>query len=152
VQRDWRQGWMLGGSYSYVNTRYLRSTSAQDLFALRSDPERRRVANAPAHLASIKGAVPIIGRHVTAASRLSLQGRHYDRFEDVGDEPQRASDLAVLWDVVLSGHEPRWGLRWALGAYNAFDWRYSLPVSAEFTQRNIPQIGRAFLASATLEL
>jgi hypothetical protein len=31
------------------------------------------------------------------------------------------------------------------------DWRYSLPVSAEFRQRTMPQSGRTFLASAGLK-
>jgi outer membrane receptor protein involved in Fe transport len=151
VQRDWRQGWMLGASYGYVNTRYLASTSAGDLSSLARDPERRRVANAPVHLATVKAAVPIIARHVTAASRLTLEGPRYDRFEAVGDAAQRATEAAVVWDVVLSGQEPRWGLDWALGAYNAFDWRYEVPVSTEFRQRTMPQSGRTFLASAGLK-
>ena len=34
------------------------------------------------------------------------------------------------------------------GVYNAFDWRYAVPVSVEFPQRTIVQDGRSFLFSA----
>ena len=119
-------------------------------FESHSDPQRRNVANAPTHLASVKGAVPIIGHGLTAATRLSLEGPRWDRFEDVGDAPQEQTDAAVVWDIVLSGRELRWGLSYALGVYNAFDWRYSLPVSDELRQRTIDQAGRTLLASAEL--
>jgi outer membrane receptor protein involved in Fe transport len=50
----------------------------------------------------------------------------------------------------LSGQESRWGLRWAFGVYNVFDWRYSVPVSNEFRQNTIVQNGRTFLATANV--
>jgi outer membrane receptor protein involved in Fe transport len=55
----------------------------------------------------------------------------------------------VLWDIVLSGTEQRWGLSYAFGVYNAFDWRWSVPVSPEFLQTTMPQDGRTFLATAS---
>jgi len=33
--------------------------------------------------------------------------------------------------------------------YNAFNWRWSVPVSPEFLQTTIPQDGRTFLATAS---
>jgi len=39
---------------------------------------------------------------------------------------------------------------YALGLYNVFDWRYSLPVSPEFRQDMIVQNGRTLLASASV--
>ena len=52
-----------------------------------------------------------------------------------------------MWDLVLSGHEDRFGLRYTMGVYNVTGYRYVLPVSNEFTQRAITQDGRTFLAS-----
>ena len=153
LRRDWRQGWMVGASYTLQHARFIASESADDLFALRHDPNRRKVSNVPSHMGSLKGAVPIIGRALTAATRLSAEGPRYDRFEEVGSDPQRQTDGAVLWDLVLSGEESRFGMHYALGVYNAFDWRYALPVSEEFEGpqsiplRSIEQNGRTFLAS-----
>ena len=150
VRRDWRQGWMLAVSYGLQQARFLKNDSMKALTSLERDPAKRDVANAPTHLASLKGAVPILSRDVTASTRLSLEGPRFDRYENVGEDPQGRSKTFAIWDVVFSGFEPRWGLHWALGVYNAFDWRYSLPVSAEFRQRALPQSGRTFLASADL--
>ena len=46
--------------------------------------------------------------------------------------------------------EARWGLSYAIGVYNAFDARWSVPVSAEFRQTTMPQNGRTFLASGAI--
>ena len=48
-----------------------------------------------------------------------------------------------------SGTEQRLGFFYAFGMYNAFDWRWSVPVSPEFLQTTIPQSGRTFLATAS---
>jgi hypothetical protein len=56
----------------------------------------------------------------------------------------------VVWGIVLSGEEKRYGLHYAFGLYNAFNWRYRIPVSPEFTQRTIEQSGRTVLASLDL--
>jgi outer membrane receptor protein involved in Fe transport len=47
----------------------------------------------------------------------------------------------------VSGQQERWGLRYSIGAYNVADYRYSLPVSNEFTQTTVPQHGRTFLVT-----
>ena len=52
---------------------------------------------------------------------------------------------------MLTGSEERHGFSWAAGVYNAFDWRYSLPVSAEFSQSTILQDGRSLLLSGELK-
>ena len=153
LRRDWRQGFMLAASYSYQRSEYLADESLESLARLRFLPTARRVANAPEHLAAVKGAVPIVGRAATLGSRLTFEGPCYDRFEDDDDsEAQRRTDPFVIWDLVVSGEEDRWGLGWAIGAYNLFDWRVALPVSGEFRQRGIPQSGRTFLASLELTL
>jgi outer membrane receptor protein involved in Fe transport len=148
IRRDWRQGWMLGANYSYQRSTYLAGDSVDDLVNVRSDPTRRRVANSPEHLASVKGAVPILGRNVTIGSRVTFEGPRYDRYENDGEPQQGRTRPFVVWDFVFSGYESHWGLRWAAGVYNAFDWRYTLPLSPEFRQRTIVQNGRTFLASA----
>lgn len=148
LRREWRQGWMVAASYSYQRSTYLAGSSTSDALELNEDPSRRRVANSPEHLGSLKAAVPISGRDVTLGSRVSAEGPRHDRYELDADPPQRRVSGAVIWDVVFSGAAPRWGLRWAAGVYNAFDWRYSAPVSAELVQRRIVQNGRTALFSA----
>jgi outer membrane receptor protein involved in Fe transport len=147
IRREWRQGWMIGVSYGFTHARFLASSALGDAFSLAKSPAHRDVANAPEHLATFKGALPILGRQLLAGTRLTVDGGRFDRFEAVSDEAQRVTSPFVLWDLVLSGEERRFGFHYALGVYNAFDWRYSLPVSAEFPTRVIAQDGRTFLAT-----
>lgn len=148
IRREWRQGWMVSASYSFQHSAYLAGSSLSDLASLKQEPALRHVPNAPEHLAALRGAVPIIGRQVLAATRLTFVGPRWDANDSVTDPEQRKTDAAAVWDLVLSGDEPRWNLGWALGLYNAFDWRYSAPVSREFRQTTIVQEGRTVLASA----
>lgn len=148
VRREWRQGWMLQGSYGLQRSRYLASGSLHDLLAFKRDPGLRNVENSPDHLASIKAAAPLFARGLTAATRLTFEGPRYDRYELPTDPAQEKTDPAVIWDVVFSGREDRWGVRYSVGVYNVTDWRFALPVSNEFTQRTIVQNGRTFIASA----
>jgi outer membrane receptor for ferrienterochelin and colicin len=148
LRRAWRQGYLLELSYSFQRSRFLRSESLRSLLEFEQSPEFRRVANSPEHLGSVKGALPLFGRALTLASRLSLESGRYDRHERRGEERQGTTDAFAIWDIVLTGHDERSRLSWAAGVYNAFDWRYSLPVSAEFSQRRIMQDGRSVLLSA----
>jgi outer membrane receptor protein involved in Fe transport len=151
VRRDWRQGWMLSASYSAQHSRYLPSMSVSDVLGSKDNPAFRRVPNAPEHLASIRGAAPILARALLASTRISIEGPRFDRHEQVDDPVQQGTtDPAVVWDFVLSGEEQRWGLHYAFGLYNAFDWRYSVPVSNEFTQNTIVQNGRTVMANASI--
>ena len=150
LRRDWRQGYMLGVSYSWQRSRFLSGRSLSSLLNFQQSADFRRVANSPEHLGSIKGALPILGRALTLASRLSLESGRYDRNERRSDDPQGKTDAFAIWDVVVTGREARHGFTWAAGVYNAFDWRYSLPVSAEFPQRTIAQDGRSFVFSTEL--
>ena len=138
IRRDWRQGWMLAVSYSLQKARYL------------SDPTLRDVPNSPVQLASVKGAVPIIGRTLMGMTRISVEGPRPDRnFRDT-DPPQANTDVGVIWDLVLSGEIERMGVRYSLGAYNVADHRYDTVPSGEFRQRTIVQNGRTFLASLSV--
>ena len=149
LRREWRRGWMLQASYGLTRTHYLQSDSLSDLFSVETHPDVREVANAPIHLASVKAAAPLFAQ-LTAATRLTLEGPRHDRNELAGGDAQGRTDAAVVWDIVLSGREERWGLQYAVGVYNAADWRYALPLSSEFTQLTMPQDGRTFLASMSV--
>lgn len=148
IRRDFRQGWMLAATYGLQHARYLADDGVAGITAFERAPGFRDVGNVPAQLASLKAAAPLLSRDVTASTRLSVEGPRFDRFESTSDPEQGRTKAFAIWDLVLSGFEPRSRLHWAIGVYNAFDWRHSLPVSAEFRQRAIPQSGRTFLASA----
>jgi len=115
-------------------------------------PELREVPNSPSHLVGIKGGVPILGRALLLTNRISVEGPRHDRNdrEGVGLPEQRETPPALLWDIVFSGQESRWGLSYAIGVYNAFDARWTVPVSAEFRQTTMAQAGRTLLASGAI--
>ena len=133
VRREWRNGWMVAGTYSYQHSRYLNA------------PGRREVPNSPNHLGSIKAAAPIVGTLLTAMTRLSFQGPRWDRNDRATDPPQGQTTSSFIWDLVLSGEAEPYGVRYALGLYNAMDYRYAVPVSHEFVQDTIVQNGRTVL-------
>ena len=64
------------------------------------------------------------------------------------------TSAAGLGLSMLSGQEQRFHIRYSLGVYNVFDWKYSVPVSAEFSQPSgatlgsIVQNGRTVMAAA----
>ncbi len=143
---------MIAAQYSYQHTAYVASTGLGDVLAQKRNESLRDVPNAPEHLASIKGAVPILSRALLASTRITFTGPRWDRYDQPTDPAQGRTESAVLWDFVFSGSESRWGLSYAVGVYNAFDWRWSVPVSPEFRETTIPQSGRTFLATAGLTL
>lgn len=151
ARRDWKEGWMVSASYSFQRSAYLAHSSLSDLFTLKRSPDYREVPNAPTHLASLRGAVPILSRSLTLMSRLSLEGGRYDNNDRVSSAGiQTRTGPALIWDFVFTGVEKRWGLSYSIGVYNAFDSRARMPVSTEFRQRTIPIAGRSLLASAAL--
>jgi hypothetical protein len=142
---------MLSASYSAQHSRYLNGATPSDIFGTSANSELRQVPNAPEHLASLKGAVPIIAHALIASTRLSIEGPRFDRHDEVSDPvAQGKTSSAIIWDFVFSGQESKWGLNYAIGVYNAFDWRYRVPLSAEFTQQTLVQNGRTLLASASV--
>jgi outer membrane receptor for ferrienterochelin and colicin len=152
IRRDWRQGWMLSVSYSAQHSRYLPSNSLSDVFGSSENAAFRRVPNAPEQLASFRGAAPLLSRALLATTRISIEGPRFDRHDESDDPvPQGTTDTAVIWDFILSGEEQRWGLRYSFGLYNAFDWRYTVPVSNEFRQNTIVQNGRTVLATVNAQ-
>jgi outer membrane receptor protein involved in Fe transport len=151
VRREFRRGAMFALSYSVSMTRFLDGYGAAALASLARARDKRSVENAPVQLASLKAVIPMLNRALNAGSRLSIEGPRYDRYESSTDPAQGKTGSAVIWDVVLSGEEPTYGVRYAIGVYNALDFRYSAPVSGEFTQRAIEQNGRTFLASVDVK-
>jgi outer membrane receptor protein involved in Fe transport len=138
LRRDWRQGWMVAASGSLQRATYRQGGGEEGL---------REVPDSPQYLGSLRGAIPLLSRALTLASRLSIEGPRYDRFERSTDGPQGRSGAAAIWDLILSGEESRHGTSYAVGVYNLFDWRYRLPMSSEFTQRRLIQNGRTVLAT-----
>lgn len=152
LRREWKEGWMVSASYSLQKSRYLKSSAIGDILSFAPARDLREVPNSPNHLASVKGGVPIIGRALILMNRITVEGPRPDRNDAAGPglPPQLSTPPSVLWDIVFSGGEPRWGLQYAIGIYNAFDARWSVPVSAEFRQTTMPQNGRTFLATGAL--
>jgi outer membrane receptor protein involved in Fe transport len=151
VRREWKEGWMLAASYSLQQSRYLAAEGIDALLTLDRSPDYREVPNSPMHLASLKGAAPLFGRDLTLMNRLTYEGPRYD-VDDAADSAttQTRTDGSLIWDIVISGREARWGLDYSLGVYNAFDSQAHVPVSDEFRQRSIPISGRSFLAALGL--
>ncbi|XXT19734.1 TonB-dependent receptor [Sorangium sp. So ce429] len=144
LRREWRQGWMASASYSYAKAQYLEESGAN---------ERREVPNSPEHMGSLRGAVPLFGKAVGLASRLTVEAPRYDR--NVREDPntdQTTTEPAVIWDIVLSGQLDVGGLRYNVGVYNVGDWRWTAPTAAQYTIAKFPQNGRTFLASVNMNL
>jgi outer membrane receptor protein involved in Fe transport len=151
VRRDWKEGWMLAASYSLQRSKYLAAEGLNALVKFDRSPDFREVPNSPTHLASLKGAVPLMGRALTLMNRLTFEGQRYDTDDAAASlTTQTRTEASLLWDIVLSGQEERWGLNYSVGVYNAFDGRSRVPVSDEFRQRSIPVLGRSLLATASI--
>ena len=96
---------MAAATYSFSRVRY-------------DAPGLRNVPNSPQHLGSLKIAVPVVQRALTAMTRVSVEGPRWDRNASPEDPPQRQTGTAVIWDLVLSGELPEWHARYSLGVYN----------------------------------
>jgi outer membrane receptor protein involved in Fe transport len=134
VRREFRNGWMFDVQLGAQDARFLNTTG------------NNRVPNAPPLTGSVRGVVPIIGRALQAAIRVSAEGqRRIDMTSDA------ETSWAAIADVVVSGNVNEFGLRYAVGVYNLFDYRLALP-AAPYASRTIPQEGRTFMLSLTLTL
>lgn len=140
LRREWRQGWMLAASYGYQSARY------------RDRPEREatgnlELINAPAHLAALRGAVPLVPGVATLAARIAFEGPR--RISLLSDEQTRA---ALVADLVLRGEVPRYHLNWSAGVYNLLDWRYDVPITEGAVSPTMRQQGRTFLLSLGIDV
>ena len=117
---------MFAVSYGVSVAHFLASNGFSDLASLRTAPDKRAVENSPVQMASLKAVIPIVNHALSAGSRISIEGPRYDRYENSNDpNTQGKTAGSVLWDIVLSGDEPHYGVHYAFGMYNALDWRYS---------------------------
>lgn len=151
LRREWAQGWMFEVSYSLQLAAYLSSEDLGALLTFDKSPLYRDVANVPAHMATIKGAVPILKKALTLGTRLTFEGPRATKQELAGDDvPQDQTSAYFIWDVVLRGEERRLGLTYAFGVYNAFDAQYRYPVGYDFTENTFPGHRRTFMADLGL--
>ena len=88
--------------------------------------------------------VPVVPSLVTGAVRTTVEA---PRRIDV--ESRDDTRTAVVTDLVVSGQVTRYAVRYAVGAYNLFNWQYELPASP-YASRLMPQQGRSFMFSLTL--
>ncbi|HMJ15669.1 MAG TPA: TonB-dependent receptor [Polyangiaceae bacterium] len=146
LRREWREGWMLAGNYALQSSEYVDPGAEDDLI------DDAHVPNSPAHLASLKGAAPIIGRSLALMTRLTYGSQRYDRNELRGLPAQDTTSGSVVWDLVFNGRILDDRVTYNLGVYNLADFRHSAPVSAEFRMTRVPQNGRTLLAALNLTL
>jgi outer membrane receptor protein involved in Fe transport len=157
LRKEWKDGWMAAASYSFMKSAYLKDGSLGSILSLSTDPAHREVPNAPNHLASIRAGAPLLGRALLAMTRATFTGPRWDINDTNGTPtnpvpPQQKTESSVVWDLMLSGTETRWHIRYSIGVYNVLDWRYTVPVSKEFTPLlTMPQAGRTFMASAYVD-
>ncbi|MEZ4402425.1 MAG: TonB-dependent receptor [Kofleriaceae bacterium] len=133
LRREWRAGMMVTAFYGLSNPRY-----TQDPDPAITD---RALPNAPAQYVGFKGAVPIVPNLATGALRVSFEDRR--RVDPAGTE---RTDRAWIADAVVSGYVGQYGVRYAAGVYNLFNWQYRLPASPYATDL-MPQGGRSFILS-----
>ncbi len=135
LRREWRQGWMVSAMYGYQRAQFF-AFGDKSLPAVAGDP---RLRNAPEHLASFKGVVPMLPELASLGLRVTLEAPRLDELEGT-------TGTHVVADLTLSGLLKRFGVTYAIGAYNVMDQRYSYPVSLAYLSRTMLQNGRTFLA------
>ena len=128
VRHEWRRGWMLAAMYGYQRARILDGTG------------NTRLLNAPEHLASLRGVVPVVRELASLGLRVRLEAPR--RIRQVSDETTKT---AAVLDATVSGALHAYGLRYVVGVYNVTDWRFQIPVTKTFASRTLPQNGRTFV-------
>ena len=152
MRRDWRQGWMVEANYGLEHAAFLRSQSVADLLSFNQMATPHPVSNVPRQNIALRGFAPILERRLLLGTRFTFIDRRWTRYEPKSEQPQRTTEAAILWDIVLSGHEDRTGIGYHVGVYNLFDWRYALPVGVEFKQVSMRQLGRSVVAGMSWQL
>ena len=128
LRREWRRGWMLAAMYGYQRAQIIEGVGNQ------------RLPNAPEHLASFRGVVPVVRELASLGLRVRLEAPR--RLRQGSDETTHS---AAVLDATISGYLRDYGLRYTIGVYNVTDWRFEIPVTETFASRTIPQNGRTFL-------
>jgi outer membrane receptor protein involved in Fe transport len=153
LRRDWRSGWMASIYYGYSQIEVLSDGKVSTLLKFEEEPSYRHVSNAPSHSATFKGVAPFLIRGLSLATRMTLEDRRWDRYENPREPAQHRTKAAVLWDLVLNATDEKRRLRCAIGVYNLFDWSYEYPVGrAVSSMTTMPSGGRSFLASVETRL
>ena len=138
LRREWRQGWMVGAMYSYQRASFLEPPPGED------DSDLRFI-NAPEHLGSVRGVIPVVEDLLLLGARLSMESQ---RRIDLNSDDSSSSIL--LGDVTFSGNVRRFGVPYTIGLYNVGDWRYRVPVTSNFLSRTMVQNGRTVLVDLLL--
>jgi outer membrane receptor protein involved in Fe transport len=133
LRREWRQGWMLSGTYGYQHAAYTKQIDPADA--------NLRLINAPQHLASVRAVVPVVSDLASLGMRTTYEAPR--RISLGSDEVTRG---AIVADLTLSGNVKRFGVYYVIGMYNVFDSRYQNPVAETNSSRTLLQNGRTFLA------
>ncbi len=137
LRREWRQGWMVAGTYGYQRAQYTDNIDPAD--------RNLRLINAPEHLASIRGVIPLVNDLASLGVRSTYEAPRRIRLGS--DELTRG---ALVADLTLSGNVKRFGVAYVIGMYNVFDSRFSYPVAESSASRTLLQNGRTFLADLKL--
>jgi outer membrane receptor for ferrienterochelin and colicin len=127
LRREWRRGAMLAVTYCYQRARLLEGTG------------NTRLPNAPEHLASFRGVVPVVRDLASLGARIRLEAPRQLQNSDV------TTSTAAVIDATLSGALRDYGIRYVIGVYNITDWTFRVPVTETFASRTMPQNGRTFL-------
>lgn len=138
IRRDFRRGWMFAATAGVLDAQYLEPPAS-------SDTDGTRVPNAPRGYGSLKAVVPAITNRLYLASRLTLETPRRILLD-----ADTTTDWAVIADMVMTGRIEEYGVKYAFGVYNLFDWTLYLPVDP-FVSRTMPQQGRSFMANLSLE-
>lgn len=139
ARRELRAGIMASAQYGYVFGRYASSPNSDPAL-----PQSTVLPNAPSQYAGFKVMFPIVQNSLTAAFRGALEDRR--RIDTTVTDK---TDRAFVADAVLSGLASRYGIRYAVGVYNLFNWQYSLP-AIPYASNVMPQNGRTFMFSLTV--
>ncbi|MEO5729673.1 MAG: TonB-dependent receptor, partial [Byssovorax sp.] len=137
LRREWRQGWMVAGTYGYQRAQYTDNIDPAD--------RNLRLINAPEHLASIRGVIPLVNDLASLGVRSTYEAPRRIRLGS--DELTRG---ALVADLTLSGNVKRFGVAYVIGMYNVFDSRFAYPVADSSASRTLLQNGRTFLADLKL--
>ncbi len=137
LRREWRQGWMLSGTYGYQHAAYTSRVDPADA--------NLRLINAPQHLGSLRGVIPLVSDLASLGLRTTYEAPR--RISLGSDDVSRA---AIVADLTLSGNVKKFGVAYVIGMYNVFDARFSYPVAETSASRTLLQNGRTFLADLKL--
>lgn len=133
LRRQLKRGVLGSLSYSYHRTR------------VGSLADGERFPNSPVHLAKAKIVLPLVGRKLRVASRITL---------DAGREDREGETVpaALLWDLALSGELESLGVRWDAGINNLLDWRHLQPVGEDVRDVRVVLPGLTFQFNAVFEI